>query len=142
MGLFFNYVFLGVLCELCVNKYHLELKRGETSMGFLINWLISGLAIVIAAYLLPGIKLTGFFAALVTALVLGLINAIIKPVLLLLTLPINILTLGLFTLVINALLILLTSKIVPGFQVDGFLWAVAFSVVLALVNFGLSIFKS
>lgn len=111
-------------------------------MGFLINWLISGLAIVIAAYLLPGIKLTGFFAALVTALVLGLINAIIKPVLLLLTLPINILTLGLFTLVINALLILLTSKIVPGFQVDGFLWAVAFSVVLALVNFGLSIFKS
>ena len=111
-------------------------------MGFLINWLVSGLAIVIAAYLLPGIKLTGFFAALVTALVLGLINAVIKPVLLLLTLPINILTLGLFTLVINALLILLTAKIVPGFQVDGFWWAVAFSVVLTLVNFGLSIFKS
>lgn len=111
-------------------------------MGFLINWLVSGLAIVIAAYLLPGIKLTGFFAALVTALVLGLINAVIKPVLLLLTLPINIMTLGLFTLVINALLILLTSKIVPGFQVDGFWWAVAFSVVLTLVNFGLSIFKS
>ncbi len=110
-------------------------------MGFLINWLVSGLAIVIAAYLLPGIRLTGFFAALVTALVLGLINAVIKPVLLLLTLPINILTLGLFTLVVNALLILLTAKIVPGFQVDGFWWALAFSVVLALVNFGLSIFK-
>ena len=110
-------------------------------MGFLINWMVSGLAIVIAAYLLPGIKLSGFFAALVTALVLGLINAVIKPALLLLTLPINILTLGLFTLVINALLILLTSKIVPGFQVDGFWWAVAFSVVLALVNFGMSIFK-
>lgn len=111
-------------------------------MGFLINWLVSGLAIVIAAYLLPGIRLTGFFAALVTALVLGLINAVIKPLLLLLTLPINIMTLGLFTLVINALLILLTAKIVPGFQVDGFWWALAFSVVLALVNFGLSIFKS
>lgn len=110
-------------------------------MGFLINWLVSGLAIVIAAYLLPGIRLSGFFAALVTALVLGLINAIIKPVLLLLTLPINLLTLGLFTLVINALLIMLTSKIVPGFQVDGFWWAVAFSVVLALVNFGMSAFK-
>ncbi|CAH2032696.1 phage holin family protein [Trichlorobacter ammonificans] len=111
-------------------------------MGFLFNWLISGLAIVIAAYLLPGIRLSGFFAALVTALVLGLINAVIKPVLLLLTLPINLLTLGLFTLVINALLVLLTSKIVPGFQVDGFWWALAFSVVLTLVNFGLSIFKS
>jgi len=111
-------------------------------MGFLFNWLVSGLAIVIAAYLLPGIRLTGFFAALVTALVLGLINAVIKPVLLLLTLPINILTLGLFTLVINALLILLTARIVPGFQVDGFWWAVAFSVVLTLVNFGLSIFKT
>jgi len=111
-------------------------------MGFLINWLVSGLAIVITAYLLPGIRLTSFFAALVTALVLGLINAVIKPVLLLLTLPINLLTLGLFTLVINALLVLLTARIVPGFQVDGFWWAVAFSVVLALVNFGLSIFKT
>ncbi len=111
-------------------------------MGFLINWLVSGLAIVITAYLLPGIRLTGFFTALVTALVLGLINAVIKPVLLLLTLPINLLTLGLFTLVINALLVLLTARIVPGFQVDGFWWAVAFSVVLALVNFGLSIFKT
>jgi len=111
-------------------------------MGFLINWLVSGLAIAIAAYLLPGIRLNGFFTALVTALVLGLINAVIKPVLLLLTLPINLLTLGLFTLVINALLVLLTARIVPGFQVDGFWWAVAFSVVLALVNFGLSIFKT
>lgn len=111
-------------------------------MGFLFNWLISGLAIVIAAYLLPGIRLSGFFAALVTALVLGLINAVIKPVLLLLTLPLNILTLGLFTLVINALLILLTGKIVPGFQVDGFWWALAFSVVLTLVNFGLNMFRS
>lgn len=106
-------------------------------MAFLINWLISTLAIIITAYLLPGIRLSGFFAALVTALVLGLINAFIKPVLLLLTLPINILTLGLLTLVINALLIMLAGAIVPGFSVSGFWWALLFSLVLSIVNYAL-----
>ncbi|QOX80458.1 phage holin family protein [Trichlorobacter lovleyi] len=110
-------------------------------MSFLINWLLSGLAIVITAYLLPGVHLSGIKAALLTAIVLGLINAIIKPVLKLLTLPLTIMTLGLFSLVINALLIMLTAKLVPGFQVQGFLWALAFSLVLALVNWVLSIFK-
>lgn len=110
-------------------------------MAILINWLLAVLAIMATAYLLPGVSLSGFVPALVTALVLGLVNAFIRPVLLLLTLPINILTLGLFTLVINALLILLVDKLVPGFQVNGFWWALAFSLVLALVNYGLSIFK-
>ncbi|MCE1225377.1 MAG: phage holin family protein [Geobacteraceae bacterium] len=110
-------------------------------MSIIINWLISGIAIVITAYLLPGIHLSGFKAALLTAVVLGLINAVIKPVLKLLTLPLTIMTLGLFSLVINALLIMLTAKLVPGFQVQGFLWAVAFSIVLAVVNWVLSIFK-
>jgi len=110
-------------------------------MSFLINWLLSGLAIVITAYLLPGVHLSGIKAALLTAVALGLINAIIKPVLKLLTLPLTIMTLGLFSLVINALLIMLTAKLVPGFQVQGFLWALAFSLVLALVNWVLSIFK-
>lgn len=107
-------------------------------MYFILNWLISGLAILIAAYIIPGIHVEGFFPALVTALVLGLINAFIKPIIIILTLPINILTLGLFTLVINAALILLTSAIVPGFTVDGFFWALLFSVALSLVNFALS----
>lgn len=110
-------------------------------MSLVINWVISGVAIVISAYLLPGIHLSGFKAALLTALVLGLINAFIKPVLSLLTLPLTILTLGLFSLVLNALLIMLVTKIVPGFQVQGFWWAVAFSVVLTLVNWVLSVFK-
>jgi putative membrane protein len=104
-------------------------------MNFLINWMVSGMAIVITAYLLPGVHLSGLFAALVTALVLGFINAFIKPFLTLFTLPLTVLTLGLFALVINALLIILTSKIVPGFQVQGFWWAMAFSLVLAVVNF-------
>ena len=111
-------------------------------MTLVINWVISGLAVVISAYLLPGVKLPGGFkAALLTALVLGLINAIIKPVLSILTLPLTILTLGLSSLIINALLILLTTKLVPGFQVQGFLWAMAFSIVLTIVNWILSIFK-
>ena len=110
-------------------------------MSLAINWLISSFAIVITAYLLPGIHLSGFKAALLTAVVLGLINAFIKPVLSLLTLPLTILTLGLFSLVLNALLIMLTAKLVPGFQVQGFLWAVAFSVVLTIINWVLSIFK-
>ena len=103
-------------------------------MRIIIHWLVSAVAIVIAAYVLPGVHITGFLAALVTAVVLGLINAILRPLLILLTLPITLVTLGLFTLVINALLVLLTAKIVPGFRVDGFWWALAFSVVLWLVN--------
>ena len=107
-------------------------------MGFLVQWVVSGLAIIITAYLLPGVAVAGFLAALVTALVLGLINAIIRPILILLTLPLNILTLGLFTLVINALLIMLAATVVPGFAVQGFWWALLFGVVLAVVNFALS----
>lgn len=102
-------------------------------MVFIVHWLIYTLAILITAYLLPGVTLTGFAAALITALVLGLINAFIKPILIILTLPINILTLGLFTFVINALLILLVSAIVPGFIVTGFWPALGFSIVLAII---------
>ena len=107
-------------------------------MSYLIHWLVSAVAIIITAYLLPGVRLSGFFAALVTALVLGLVNMFIKPLLLILTLPLNILTLGLLTFVINALLILLTSAIVPGFQVTGFWWALLFSFVLSIINYALS----
>lgn len=103
-------------------------------MGILINWLISSLVIFLTSYILPGIKVTGFTSALLVALVLGIINAVIRPILIILTLPINILTLGLFTLVINALLIMLTASIVPGFSVDNFWWAVLFAIVLSIVN--------
>lgn len=103
-------------------------------MEILINWLISALAILVSAYILPGVHVSDFTAALVAAVVLGVINVIIKPIILLLTLPINILTLGLFTLVINAFTILLASSIVPGFRVDSFWWALIFSIVLSVVN--------
>jgi len=107
-------------------------------MGFLLQWVVSGLAIIITAYLLPGVAVDGFMAALVTALILGLINAVIRPILLLLTLPLNVLTLGLFTLIINALLVMLAAAIVPGFAVQGFWWALLFGIVLAIVNAALS----
>ena len=103
-------------------------------MSILINWLISALVILASAYLLPGIHVENFLTALVLALVLGILNAIVKPILLLLTLPINVLTLGLFTLVINALLIMLATMIVPGFSVDTFWWAVLFSILISLFN--------
>lgn len=108
-------------------------------MGFILKWLLNGLAIVITAYLLPGVRLSGFGAALIAALVLGLINTFLKPVLILLTLPLNILTLGLLTFVINALLIMLTSAIVSGFSVDGFWWALLFSLVLSIVSYLLNV---
>lgn len=103
-------------------------------MNFLLSWLINAVAIVIAAYLIPWVTVSSFWVALIVALVLGIINVFLKPILLLLTLPINILTLGLFTFVINAGLILLTDKIVDGFSVGGFWSAVLFSIILAIVN--------
>ena len=103
-------------------------------MNLLINWLISALAIIVTAYILPGVHLDGFTTALVVAVVLGAINIFIKPILIILTLPINILSLGLFTFVINAVIIILVSKIVPGFKVDGFIWALLFSIILSIIN--------
>jgi len=104
-------------------------------MVVLAHWLVYAIAILLTSYLLPGVRLQGFGAALVTALVLGIINAVIRPILLFLTLPINILTLGLFTFVINTLLILLTSRLVPGFEVQNFWWALLFGIILSVINF-------
>lgn len=102
-------------------------------MKLFLQWLISTIAILIAAYLVPGATVT-VAGALVLAIVLGILNLLLKPVLFVLTLPINVLTLGLFSLVINALLVLLAAYIVPGFAIAGFWSALFFSVVLTLVN--------
>lgn len=109
-------------------------------MRVFLNWIIAAIAIMVAAYLLPGVAVAGLVSALVLAVVLGAINAFIRPILVLLTLPINIITLGLFTIVINAVLVLLAASIVPGFSVDGFWWAVLFAVVLSIVNSVFSMF--
>lgn len=103
-------------------------------MNIIFNWFLSAIAIVISAYLLPGVWVSGLVTALILAVVLGAINITIKPLLILITLPINIITLGLFTFVINALLIMLAGAIVPGFSVAGFWWAMLFAVTLSIVN--------
>ncbi len=103
-------------------------------MGRIISLIASMVSVGISAYVLPGVRVTGVIPALLAAVVLGLVNAFIKPLITLLTLPINFLTLGLFSLVINAVLILLVAAIVPGFEVDNFLAALLFSVVLSIVS--------
>lgn len=103
-------------------------------MKTIIHWFLSAVAVAVAAYLLPGIAVGSFFAALVVAVVLGFLNAFVRPFLIILTLPVNLFTLGLFTFVINALIVLLTSAVVPGFSVANFWWALLFSLVLAAVN--------
>ncbi len=103
-------------------------------MGFLINLIVTTLAVVISSYLIPSVRVDSLTTALVVATVLGLLNAFVKPVLTILTLPITILTLGLFAFIINALLILLVSSLVPGFQVDGFWSALLFSLVLSIIS--------
>jgi putative membrane protein len=111
-------------------------------MQILINLLLSGLAVVISAYVLPGVHVDSFLTAIIVAVVLGFANAVLKPILILLTLPITILTLGLFALVINAVLVLMVSSIIPGFVVDGFVWALIFSIILSAVNSFLNKFSS
>lgn len=103
-------------------------------MKIFINWLIAAAVMLITSYILPGIQVDSLLAAFITAIVLGFINAFIKPVLLILTLPINILSLGLFTLVINAGLVELTALIVPGFSVKNFWWALLFSLIVSVFN--------
>lgn len=103
-------------------------------MKILISLALSALAVYVTARILPGVVLEGFGTALVVAVVLGAANAVLRPLLLILTLPINILTLGLFTFVIIGGLVQLVSWLVPGFQVAGFWQALAFALVLWLIN--------
>lgn len=103
-------------------------------MSWIIRFLLNGLAVLLAAYLLPGVDLDGYGTALIVALVLSIANLIVKPVLIFLTIPITILTLGLFLLVINAGIILFADYLVDGFYVDGFWWALLFSLILSLFN--------
>lgn len=93
-----------------------------------------GVAVMISAYVIPGVRVDGFLVAVVVAVILTIVNFLVKPIVTLLTLPINILTLGLFNLVINAMMIMLVSSVVPGFFVASFGWAVLFGIVLSLVN--------
>lgn len=110
-------------------------------MKTIIHFVVSTLAILITAYVLPGVHVSGLLAAFVLAVVLGAINVILRPILIFLTLPLTIVTLGVFVLVINGFLVMLASYIVPGFTVDNFWWAFLFGIVLAIVSFVLQMLE-
>jgi len=106
--------------------------------GFLVHLLISAGLLLVVAHVVSGIEVRDWVAALLAALVLGIVNAVVRPILVLLTLPLTIVTLGLFLFVVNALMLQLASYFVPGFRVAGFGAALWGSVLLALLNLGVS----
>ncbi len=107
-------------------------------LALLLIWLLNAIALLAVAYVLPGITVASFGSALVAALILGLINTLIKPILVFLTLPVTILTLGLFLLVINALIFWFVGSILAGFKVEGFWWAMAGALLYSIISSVLS----
>ncbi|MDD3406040.1 MAG: phage holin family protein [Paludibacteraceae bacterium] len=103
-------------------------------MSLLANLLISALAVYLTAWLLPGISVKSYWAAIGVAFVIGLLNVLVKPLLTLLTIPVTVLTLGLFLFVIDALVVMLAGKLLDSFQVNGFWWALLFSIIVSVVT--------
>jgi putative membrane protein len=101
---------------------------------FLVNWLLVSLALAVTAWILPGVHIDTVGSLLVAAIVLGFLNAVLRPVLLLLTLPITLLTLGLFYFILNAILFALGATLVPGFEVDGFGWAFLGALLMSALS--------
>lgn len=101
---------------------------------FLLHWLVVAIALFATAYILPGVTVDSWAALAVAALVLGLVNAVVRPVLVLFTLPITVLTLGLFYLVVNGIAFGLAALVVPGFSVGGFGWAVLGALLVSLFS--------
>jgi len=110
--------------------------------GLLIRWLTVTCSIALASYLLDGIHVSGFLAAFFAAAMLGILNAFFRPIALILTLPINILSLGFFTFVINAAMLKMASALISGFDVDGFWTAVFGSLIISAVSFGINVLIS
>ena len=108
--------------------------------GIVIRWLILTAAIMFTSYVIDGIQVKGFFTALFAAAILGILNAFFRPILIILTLPINILSLGLFTFIINAMLLKMASGVISGFEVYGFWSAVFGSLLISVVSWALSSF--
>lgn len=104
----------------------------------LLKWLALSLAIMFVGWVVPGISISSFITALIASVVIALVNLVIKPILVFLTLPINILTLGLFILVINALLFMFVAYLIPGVEVDGFWSAFLGALILSIISIGIS----
>jgi putative membrane protein len=109
-------------------------------MRFLVHWLTTTLALAVAVWILPGLRVSDWWVLFIAALVLGLVNAIVRPILVILTLPITILTLGLFYLLVNGVAFALAAWVVPGFDVGGFWWAVLGALVVGLISWFIGMF--
>jgi len=109
-------------------------------IDLIIHWLVATVAVLVTTYLLPGVVIDSIWTAGVVAIVIAAINLFVRPLIIVLTLPINIMTLGLLTLVINALLIMLVDWIVPGFTVANFWWALLFGIILVIIEWTLGLF--
>ena len=103
-------------------------------MNFILNLLISSLAVYLTALILPGVSIRSYATAIGVAIVIGLLNVFLKPILVLLTIPVTVLTVGLFLFVINAIIILLASYLLNGFHVDNFWWALLYSIILSVIS--------
>lgn len=103
-------------------------------IGIIVRWVLFAGALLFTAWIVPGISFIGFKSALLAAFIMGLVNIFIRPLILILTLPINLLTLGLFTFIINALMLLLVAKLAPGFAVEGFPAALLGSILLSIIS--------
>ena len=98
-------------------------------MNVIIRWILFALLIMLIAWIIPGITITGFVSALIVVVILSIVNVLIRPIVQFISLPLNVLTLGIFSLIINALLFLLVAKFSPGFQIDGF-WSGFFGALI------------
>lgn len=124
--------------KLCYNHHVL----GGDMIGFLLRWSINLLALVVANIVIDGIRIEGIGAGMLAAAVLGIVNAVIRPIVLILTLPVNVITLGLFTIVINAVMLEIVAAIVPGFSIETFGAAVIGALIVGIVSLVLNLFIS
>jgi putative membrane protein len=118
-------------------------RHEERLVLLIVVWILNAVALLAVAYVLPGIVIASFWSAMLAALVLGFLNTMVKPFLILLTLPITIVTLGLFLLILNALMFWLAGSVLRGFQVEGFWWAVAGALLYSVISglFSMLIFQ-
>lgn len=116
-----------MICDLFLFK--------RTVMGFIVKIIVTGLAVFVADYLLPGVYISSDVKTVIAvAIVLALLNTFVKPILVLLTIPVTLVTLGLFLLIINALMVIWADKLIAGFQVDGWVSAILFSLIVSIVS--------
>ncbi|MHA1558576.1 MAG: phage holin family protein [Alphaproteobacteria bacterium] len=108
-------------------------------MNWIIKLLLSAVSVIFAAYVLKGVHVDGFLTAIIIAFVISILNIFLRPVLIVLTIPITLVTFGLFLLVINAIIVLLAETLISGFVVDGIGWAIVFSLIVSFVNYVLGV---